>query len=357
MYVFTQQKIVWTIVPMKKEKPLIFALRNEQIMEGDDIKSQRDRNRTPIFIFLIAFFFIAFIVYYITTDRNRDIESGNELPLQTEKISPSPINAPIVADSNPEFVLQAKGHIVARRIATVSSVITARVEEILVKKGSTVNQGQLLARLDSSKKSIDVKLSGAQIAELHARLKELIIEKDNAKKIYFRLQPLLDKNAISELEYDDSKKSYLLADAKITTIKQTIIASEFALELKKKQLEDFLVTAPFAGYVVEINAQVGEVISPDSTGGGFTRSGLCTLVDQSSVMGEVYINEELTSALAVGQRVRVKLISHPDDEINAEVEELDQVVDKQKGALKVLLKFLDHQDLLKIGMRIDAKFL
>ena len=70
--------------------------------------------------------------------------------------------------------------------------------------------------------------------------------------------------------------------------------------------------APFSGIVISKDAQPGEMISPVSAGGGFTRTGICTIVDMESLEIEVDVNEAYINRVTPNQRIEAVLDAYPD---------------------------------------------
>ncbi len=255
------------------------------------------------------------------------------------------------------LVLQAKGYVIAQRIATVSAVATARLVELLVEPGSVIEQGQLLARLDSNKESLGINYLESELAVLEAKLHEQSIQSANLKKIYDRKKRLNIKDLISIEAIEQAETDYIASDVKQSVLGAQINSQKVLINQKKQEILDYEVRAPFSGYVINTNAQIGEIISPSSAGGGFTRTGLCTLVDQDSIMGELFVSEELISLVQIGQAVNVTFDAYSGYEERAIVSTIFPSIDKERATVKVLVKFIDLDKKIKIGMRIGASFM
>jgi len=261
------------------------------------------------------------------------------------------------AHGHTDIALQAKGHIIAERIATVSAVATARLEKLLVQPGSEVHRGQLIAQLDDGKERIAVELAESRLRVQELELAELRAVWRAERKSVERLRRLVKQNLASESELDDALRSLKVTEARIATQQANIETSSLELAMKRRELEDFKVKAPFDGVVIDTAAQAGEIISPDSAGGSFTRTGLSTILDRDSIVGEVHVNEDLIARVQSGQRVEVNTVAYAETPLQARVLKISPNVDKEKASVRVLLKLDWLPDWLKVGMRFNASFL
>ncbi|MBA3639156.1 MAG: efflux RND transporter periplasmic adaptor subunit, partial [Acidobacteria bacterium] len=188
-------------------------------------------------------------------------------------------------------VLDASGYVIARRRATVSSKVTGKVTEIYVEEGQNVRQGQVLARLDDSQTRAALAYAEAQLsasrksfAEDQARLRE-------AELNLGRRQRLLKEGVVGSAEVDTVQSDVDSLKARIAYTQEQVLVAQAQVNLRKTDLNDMVVRAPFSGVAISKDAQPGEMISPVSAGGGFTRTGIGTIVDMSSLEIEVDVNE------------------------------------------------------------------
>ena len=93
---------------------------------------------------------------------------------------------------------------------------------------------------------------------------------------------------------------------------------------------DLKVRAPFDGVVISKDAQPGEMISPMSAGGGFTRTGIATIVDMDSREVEVDVNEAYINRVKANQRVEATLDAYPDRPIPAHVINIVPTADRTR---------------------------
>ena len=188
-------------------------------------------------------------------------------------------------------VLNASGYVTARRQATVSSKFTAQVLEVLIEEGMEVTQGQVLARLDDVNIRKSYNLAEAQLRAAQTTRKEteaLLVE---ARANYERTRELIDRQLASAAEMDRARAAMDSLAARLERMQAEIAVAERQLDIFAQQLADSVIRAPFDGVIVAKNAQPGEMISPVSAGGGFTRTGIGTIVDMSSLEIEIDVNE------------------------------------------------------------------
>ena len=231
----------------------------------------------------------------------------------------------------PNAILNASGYVTARRRATVSSKVTGKVMEVFVEEGKAVKRGQVLARLDDSQlramQSVEqAQLAAAQkaAAENEARLKE-------AELTLARRQQLVKDKVVSKAELDSAEAEVDSLKARIAMAHQQVEVAQRQLDARQTDLNDMVVRAPFDGVAISKDAQPGEMISPVSAGGGFTRTGICTIVDMSSLEIEVDVNESYINRVKPGQPVEAVLDAYPDWRIAAKVITIDSIGGQAEG--------------------------
>jgi RND family efflux transporter MFP subunit len=255
----------------------------------------------------------------------------------------------------PGAVLDASGYVTARRRATVSSKITGKVVEVHVEEGMSVRQGQVLARLDDSMARAGLNLSRAQLeaarrsaAEDEARLREARLTLD-------RRNALFRDGVIGRAEVDAAVAQVDALEARIAVAKEQVQVAERQVQLRETELGDTIVRAPFSGVAITKDAQPGEMISPISAGGGFTRTGICTIVDMSSLEIEVDVNESYINRVKPNQKVTAVLDAYPDWRIPAHVITTVPTADRQKATVLVRIGFeaLDPRILPDMGIKVS----
>ncbi len=266
-----------------------------------------------------------------------------------------PIAAILARPTESSSILDATGYVTARRQATVSSQITGKVLEVLVEEGDEVVQGQLLARLDSSILMAQYRLSQSQLGAVTAGLLELEVQNREAQIGLERMQQLADHSLTSQAELDRALLKLQDVQARTTAVARQIEVAQSRVQLKARQLAETEIRAPFAGVVINKAAQPGEIISPMSAGGGFTRTGICSIVDMNSLEIEVDVSESNINRVFSGQRVTAKLNSYPNWVIAAEVITIIPSADRSKATVRVRIGFLvrDPRVLPDMGVRVS----
>lgn len=276
---------------------------------------------------------------------------GGSVPVETEIARRPPSRA--AASS----VLDATGYVTARREATVSSEITGKVVEILVEEGMIVEEGQVVARLDATTQRARYELAQAQLASSRATLKETEVQLRAARLERDRLRELAAKGLTSVASLDAAEADYDSLAARLETGRENVHVSERNVAVSAKALDNMTIRAPFGGVVVSKNAQPGEMISPISAGGGFTRTGICTIVDMDSLEIEVDVNEAYIQRVKPGQRVSATLDAYPDWQIPAEVIAIVPTADRQKATVRVRIGFLEKDERVLRDMGVKVAFL
>ena len=251
-------------------------------------------------------------------------------------------------------VLNASGYVTARRRATVSSKITGKVIEVNVEEGKAVRQGEVLARLDDSTARAALALARAQHAASIRAVKENEVRLAEAKLTLGRMQSLLKDSVVTQAELDRAKAEFDSIDARIAALREQVNVAEQQVALEQTNLDDTVIRAPFSGVAVTKDAQPGEMVSPVSAGGGFTRTGICTIVDMRSLEIEVDVNESYINRVRSGQDVTAVLDAYPDWQIPAQVITLVPTADRQKATVMVRIGFkeLDPRILPDMGVKV-----
>ena len=217
-----------------------------------------------------------------------------------------------VAGDQQPTVLNASGYVTARLQSTVSSKVTGRITEVLVEEGMAVREGQVLARLDDSTERARLALTEAQLQAQRGAVAEMEVRHDEAVLELERRERLLDEGIVGRAEFDTAKAEADSLRARIANQREQIIVAERQIHLQRTAIDDMVIRAPFSGVAISKDAQPGEMISPVSAGGGFTRTGICTLVDMSSLEIEVDVNESYIGRVEPEQRVVANLDAYPD---------------------------------------------
>lgn len=252
-------------------------------------------------------------------------------------------------------VLNASGYVVARRQATVSAKVTGKVAEVLIEEGMEVKQGQLLARLDDTTTRPQLDLAERQLDAANKNLQEVEVRLAEAERNLRRSQQLRADKLVSEQSLDAAKAEVDAINARLEALKSEVKVSQSSVRVRAQDLDDLLVRAPFNGVVVSKDAQPGEMISPISAGGGFTRTGIATVVDMDSREIEVDVNEAFINRVKAGQKAEAVLDAYPDWTIPCHVINIVPTADRQKATVRVRIGFdqLDPRILPDMGVKVS----
>jgi HlyD family secretion protein len=258
------------------------------------------------------------------------------------------------SSSSQRTVLNASGYVVARREATVSSKVTGKVVEVLVEEGMRVTENQVLARLDTSNVQANLDLAEAQAAAARRALNETKVRLAEAERELHRITDLANEKVASAAQLDRAQAEVESLQARLDRQQGEVIVADRQVALWQQHLDDNIIRAPFTGIVTSKNAQPGEMISPISAGGGFTRTGICTIVDMTSLEIEVDVNESYINRVETGQAVESTLDAYPDWKIPSKVIAIVPTADRQKATVKVRVGFekLDPRILPQMGVKV-----
>lgn len=259
------------------------------------------------------------------------------------------------AGSVSSAVLQATGYVTARRKATVSAQITGRLTEVHIEEGERVVQGQLLARLDDAQAKAALDLARAQLAAAQAAVAQSRAQDVLARQTLARQRDLAARGLTPKQSYDQAKSGADGADAALRGAERQVQVTRAQLDEARVNYDYTFVRAPFAGVIIDKAAQVGEIISPFSAGGGFTRTGVATIVDMNSLEVDVDVNEAYIARIRPGQPAEAVLDAYPDWKIPAHVIAIVPTADKSKATVKVriALESKDPRILPDMGVRVS----
>ncbi|WP_312237941.1 efflux RND transporter periplasmic adaptor subunit [Stenotrophomonas sp.] len=266
--------------------------------------------------------------------------------------------APVVAiqqGSASSSVLDASGYVVARRMATVSAKITGKVREVMIEEGMRVEEGQVMATLDPIDANAQRSLSASQLEAARSQLSGLQAQVAQANAEAGRLQTLVGQQLVSRSQYDLATSQRDSLRAQLRTAERNIKVANDALAIADLGVDNNTVRAPFSGVVTAKAAQPGEIVSPLSAGGGFTRTGIGTIVDMESLEIEVDVGESFIGRVQPKMPVEATLNAYPDWKIPAEVIAIVPTADRGKATVKVrvALKVKDPRIVPEMGVRVS----
>jgi RND family efflux transporter MFP subunit len=263
--------------------------------------------------------------------------------------------APAAQGSGATAVLQATGYVTARRQATVSAQITGKLTDVLIEEGEHVREGQVLARLESTSQRAQLAQATAQLGEARARVGQFTSELEQAQRDYVRQQDLVARKLVSAQAVEAARTQADSLTAQLAAQREAVQLAQAQVQGAQVQLDYTTVRAPFAGVVIAKAAQVGEIVSPLSAGGGFTRTGIGTLVDMGSLEVEVDVNEAYINRVVPGGPAESVLDAYQDWVIPSHVIAIIPTADRGKATVKVRIG-LDRKDpriLPDMGVRVS----
>lgn len=272
------------------------------------------------------------------------------VPIHVVVAQAASVDGPAAAAS----ILDASGYVVARRQATVASKITGKLIELDIEEGDHVKEGQVIARLDDTNTRAALNAARAQLDYAKSGLAETEVNLANAKRDYERQKSLLGAHFVSQSVVDNAQTARDALAAQLATQHSNIEVAQRNIDVAQRNLDDTVVRAPFAGVVTVKAAQPGEIVSPMSAGGGFTRTGIGTIVDMQSLEIQVDVNENFINRVQPNQPVTAKLNAYPDWQIPGHVIAVIPTADRSKGTVTVRIA-LDQKDpriLPEMGVRV-----
>jgi HlyD family secretion protein len=261
------------------------------------------------------------------------------------------------SDTGPKTVLNASGYVVARRAANCGAKVTGRVAELNFEEGMRVKAGDVLARLDDSDSLTSLNLAKAQLAVTRSAIEQIKVQSDLAERTLVRERLLAQTKVETDQGFDQAKANAAGLRAQLKLQEAQIVAAERQVEVLEAQEDDFTIRAAFSGVVTTKDAQPGEMISPLATPGGFNRTGLCTIVDPDSLEIEVEVNEDHLNKVTPDQPVIATLDAYPNWPIQATVFTIIPTADRNKGTVKVRIKFNSRDPRILNQLEVRVAFL
>lgn len=279
---------------------------------------------------------------------------GGILAFRTQTPAVEVASALPANDPQAQTLLNASGYVTPRRRSTVAAKITGRVTGVFFDEGMQVKKEQLLATLDDSDAKRAFAAAAADRNASRASIADLKVQLKNAEINLHRTKELVAENIQSQESLDTARTNAESLQAKILLAKSQVAASEARVMEAQQGVDNCIIRAPFSGVVVSKDAQVGEMVSPISAGGGFTRTGIATIVDMNSNEIEVDVNEAYIARVKRGQKVMATLDAYPDWHIPSHVRTIIPTADRDKGTVKVRISFdkLDSRILPDMGVKV-----
>ena len=321
-------------MPEAPVKPDLGALRIEAHKRGSGKAGKR--------IAIVLFTFLAVLV---------SVGAVYAYMHRTPSVQVATVDAP---PTGPQALLNASGYVTPQRRATVAAKITGRVTGVFFTEGMRVHKGFILATLDDSDAQRTVASAKADRSATQASIVDLQVQLKNAEIELHRAQELRAAGVQTQEALDNATMSANSLRAKIDYTKEQVLAADARIQEAQQAVDNTVITAPFDGIIVSKDAQVGEMVSPISAGGGFTRTGIATIVDMASNEIEVDVNENYIARVKPGQEVTAVLDAYPDWKIPCHVRTIIPTADRQKATVEVRIAFdkLDPRILPDMGVKV-----
>ncbi len=266
-------------------------------------------------------------------------------------------SAPVAAPAGPAVRFEASGFIEAMRTATVSARTMGQVAEVLVDEGARVRRGQVLARLADAQARTEISVAQAQQDAAQARLGAAQAQLEEAQRDLSREQYLRDHEFTSDARLSKTITQRDLAQSAVTSARADVALVALQVQHQVQALDDYTVRAPFDGVVLARNAQVGEIVAPGGAGGGYTRTGIYTIVDMHSLEITVDVNEDMLGKVEAGRRVRAELYAHKGWQVDGEVLRVMPNADRAKSTVRVHIRLLEDDPRILPDMAVKVLFL
>jgi RND family efflux transporter MFP subunit len=335
-----------------------------ELLKSLTIDRSADRVKPPGRRWLpVAALFMACVVasaaaYGVYEFRQQDSpkESAPQPATQLQASQPPPPSPQPAANARTSGTLAASGYVVARRKATVAAEITGKVVEVFIDEGMTVTEGQIVARLDSVLAEKDYELARSRVETAEAAIAAINADLQDATRIMSRLQTLSQKNFATEADLTKAQARVGVLSAQLRQVQSQFETAKIDARRSASVLDKHQIRAPFAGVVVDRSAQPGEMISPMSVG-GYTRTGICTIVDMDSIEIEVDVNEAFIGRVTPGGAVNAVLDAYPDWTIPASVIAIVPTANREKATVKVRIRFDKKDPRILPDMAVKVNFM
>jgi len=273
--------------------------------------------------------------------------------------TPVPVDVHTVATAYPSqayTVLNATGYVVAQRKAAVASKATGRLEWLGVREGSSVRQGEVLARLENRDVTAKLEQAAANVKLARANLEQAHAELQEAERAFRRSRELLEKKFVSQAAHDTAIGRYEKARAGVSAQQAAIAVAEANVRAAQVEVEQTLIRAPFDGVVLTKNANVGDVITPFSSALG-SQAAVVTMADMSTLEVEADVSEAAVAKVTLDQPCEVQLDALPDVRFRGVVARMVPTVDRAKATVTVKVRFLDKDPRVLPEMSAKVAFL
>ncbi|MBI1806452.1 MAG: efflux RND transporter periplasmic adaptor subunit [Ignavibacteria bacterium] len=298
--------------------------------EHDELTAPPSRPKYWLVVYGAATLFLILSVFFFL----RNTFGGEEIVEVTTVTMMSPTQA--------NALLTASGYVVAQRKASIASKATGRIMYLGFREGDKVKQGDVIARIESA----DVE---AALAQARADLDVAKAEKSDAEQSLGRSKKLLERQLISQAEFDGVK-------ARFDRVVASISSRQAAVKAAEVQLENTRIRAPFDGTILSKNADVGEVVAPFAAGAS-SRVAVVTIADMSSLEVEADVSESNIERITVGQPCEISLDAYPDKRYRGNVDKIIPTADRAKATVLTKIRFVEQDKRVLPEMSAKVHFL
>ena len=177
---------------------------------------------------------------------------------------PQYISAEVTRGDIEDSVL-ATGVLEATKMVSVGAQVSGQVKKVYVQLGDQVEQGQLIAQIDSIRQQNEFKTAEASIKNQQA---QLAVQQANLAKVaaeYNRQKSMFSQDATSRAELEAALANYKTAQAQIDSINAQIEQSRLNLATTKEDLGYTRIVAPMDGTIVAIVTEEGQTVNANQT--------------------------------------------------------------------------------------------
>lgn len=318
----------------------------------EPLKARRTLPLVPLLLAVVALQSVI-VAYLMFVDRSPAADPEATKPLAVVHADES---TPAHAGANPAKLV-AQGYIVAQRQATVSSRQLGVIEAIYVDEGDVVAKGQVLGQLDPRDAKLGLRALQSELNVLKATTQSMRAELAKQQNYVTRNEALYERGYLSQTERVLVQTNFDVAKANVASALSREENMREQIARAQLQIDDLSIRAPFAGVVIERNAQPGEVLAPSGAGGGFTRTGLCTIVDMSSLQIVIDVNEQMITRVERGQQVEAQLSAYPNLKVAGRVAQITPSADRGRGTVRVRIQMLIEDPRILPDMAVKVRFL
>ena len=286
------------------------------------------------------------------------LRRGGAVPVQVVTVSAAAGGEGSASAGGGGVAVVANGYVVARTKAAVSAKIPGRLAFLNVSEGSSVQKGDIIARLDNADYAAAVGQADAQVASAKATLIEAQSDRDQLQREFVRVRDIhtQNPNLVSTQEVENADSKARQGDARAEAQQARVAAAAAALRVAQANLENTYIRAPFSGTVLRKEAEVGEVVAP-SVGGGLTRGAVVTMADLATLEVEVDVNEAYIARISNAQQARITLDAYPDTAFRGLVRQVVPTADRQRATVQVKVSIVDRDPRILTEMGAKVEFL